>query len=835
MTNINKILDNFTFLRPRVLRKKGGKNIPSSFSFNEIPILNKPLREIRTGERFIPRRERLFKERVLTRMLQDTRSKNKFKSASEDEMNEVNNPRKSGYIGFRVNMSPNKFIKLAQTTELFDNRKHTSQQQYENNFNQYYNKEMVDNLKLGLLSNKKVVPAPFIEFYKGKIYNADGRHRALYAKELKINPIPVNIVETDKSFIKKSGDTLFSQFKNKKEINPDKESEEMVLYHGTKLNKLEAIKKHGLVPQKTHWRHEKTLFFTPFKSRAEYHANKGQSIKKFLKQPYENGVVLKVDVPDNLIPKINEVRKTKNPLYDVQIHTKIPPQNIISYDVSKDYIKLGKYKEKNSQFFVLPSNKKDIFINKFNSEDINANSNLIHHEELHNKLNKDFGEKTSRMLDNISEPLLYVDDKDVINPLSTCNIMFPSEKIKVKNKMDDFVRDVDGKLTPVEFREEAEKRGIINDVSKNRNLQRCFQCGGLLEGKQSHYYRQLEFCSGECARKYIIGDRTSKSDFLSVSPKGKIMHTPYKEMEVYVKKYMKENYPNVKEGTDEWKNMSYSLGAMGHVYWNSPFYEKYGKDNKSLFFKFGKVDYKKSEPTILLSHIESKEEFNNKVLNNKDIYNNFITGLKKIKECGVDESTEIDLLDVPSHKESNIGKLKDYLDDKKSKSDISSKNNQQEGDKKKKKYNPNKIFTPLDSETAELSRKVYKELKENFGDNLNKAVYIDEESKIREYAPFNLLPEDRGQSEEELKKLTKRGGIIAEVIDVPGDDRKEIRVWNKLPTESEVEQTDEDYDETRGLLIVNWIDVEDKEEAIKALKDQFGDDLKIEYKDSSYY
>lgn len=74
MANTNRKLYKDTFsTTPCVLNmeKKGARPAPFSFSniMKSVTALEKPLRELRTGERFVPRKERLLKERVLRKSI----------------------------------------------------------------------------------------------------------------------------------------------------------------------------------------------------------------------------------------------------------------------------------------------------------------------------------------------------------------------------------------------------------------------------------------------------------------------------------------------------------------------------------------------------------------------------------------------------------------------------------------------------------------------------------------------------------------------------------------------------------------------------------------------
>jgi len=122
-----------------------------------------------------------------------------------------------------------------------------------------------------------------------------------------------------------------------KNIIKDSYSDNMVLYHGTKSSAVPNIKKVGLIPRETHM--GKVLYLTPNKKRAVYHAKKGTQVAKALKQPYDGGAVITVDIPDEMLKHydLNEIQNTKYPFYDVRVFDQIPPSNIISIDIlSKD-------------------------------------------------------------------------------------------------------------------------------------------------------------------------------------------------------------------------------------------------------------------------------------------------------------------------------------------------------------------------------------------------------------------------------------------------------------------------------------------------------------------
>lgn len=121
-----------------------------------------------------------------------------------------------------------------------------------------------------------------------------------------------------------------------KRIEKDNKGKNMVLYHGTKFDRLPNILKKGIIPQKS--QDGTVSYFTPHKWRAKYYATKGQTYKKEIGVTPHKGVILKVDVPDALLQhydksKIENLRKVGYPYKDIKVYKKVEPKNIISVEV----------------------------------------------------------------------------------------------------------------------------------------------------------------------------------------------------------------------------------------------------------------------------------------------------------------------------------------------------------------------------------------------------------------------------------------------------------------------------------------------------------------------
>jgi len=141
-----------------------------------------------------------------------------------------------------------------------------------------------------------------------QIKTIDFMKNAIGAKEIYYD------IYDEKGNIKKSGVKLKSS-----EILQDNDGEDAILYHGTSKEKYKKIKKEGLKPYENYWG-KPAVFLT---------ANK--SVASLFGEKKGDGIVLKVDVPDNELINLGHgdwEEYRQHPFHQIRVYRKIEPESI---------------------------------------------------------------------------------------------------------------------------------------------------------------------------------------------------------------------------------------------------------------------------------------------------------------------------------------------------------------------------------------------------------------------------------------------------------------------------------------------------------------------------
>lgn len=129
--------------------------------------------------------------------LEKDNSKNKFKLQTTVPV--VDYARSYGYKRKLDYMTPDEYIEKSMVSHNIPVNPRTKDD-YERSSIHPNN---VKRIKMGLITPQKQVPALWLETKEGKLVGQEGRHRAIAARELGIEKVPVWTVESDKTFLKK--------------------------------------------------------------------------------------------------------------------------------------------------------------------------------------------------------------------------------------------------------------------------------------------------------------------------------------------------------------------------------------------------------------------------------------------------------------------------------------------------------------------------------------------------------------------------------------------------------------------------------------------------------
>ncbi len=107
-------------------------------------------------------------------------------------------PRSYGYRKRLTHMSPTKYMQLAKKGYNDEASRNMPDEEHER---RVISKSNVERLKPIIQSKYGKMTVPILETKRGKIVDHEGRHRAIAAKELGMQEIPVFMVESDKDYI----------------------------------------------------------------------------------------------------------------------------------------------------------------------------------------------------------------------------------------------------------------------------------------------------------------------------------------------------------------------------------------------------------------------------------------------------------------------------------------------------------------------------------------------------------------------------------------------------------------------------------------------------------